>query len=135
MSPRFNYWGPLTPGALEDEGRERVAGAWCQFTLLQVLATVGPVTQGRLGRMLALDSTTLSRTLRPLESKRWIRCDPGEDRRERRLELTGAGKTQLEKAKPAWERAQARLKRRLGGERWESLLHELALLAGAGRDA
>src|ERR1041384_6032325 len=32
-----------------------------QFTLLQALAHVGPITQGRLGRMLALDRSTLHR--------------------------------------------------------------------------
>lgn len=96
---------------------------------------VGPVTQGRFGRLLALDSTTLSRTLRPLETKRWIRCEPGKDRRERRLVLTAAGRSQLDRATPAWERAQQRLSNRVGGERWEALLNELSTLAGAARDA
>ncbi len=40
-----------------------------------------------LGEILALDSTTLSRTLRPLESEGSIRSRPGEDRRERHWEL------------------------------------------------
>jgi len=106
-----------------------------QFGLLQALAHVGPVTQGRLGRLLALDSTTLSRTLRPLEAKRWIRCERGKDRRERRLALTGAGRSQIDRAKPAWERAQRRLKDGLGRERWEALLAELSALAGVARDA
>jgi DNA-binding MarR family transcriptional regulator len=104
-----------------------------QFTLLQILARVGPVTQGGLGRLLALDSTTLSRTLRPLGAKRWIRSEPGKDRRERRLELTGAGRSQLDRTTPAWERAQRRLKDRIGRERFEELLHELATLAGVAR--
>jgi len=106
-----------------------------QFTLLQTLAKAGPITQGRLGRLLALDSTTLSRTLRPLEAKRWIRCEPGKDRRERQLELTGAGRSQLDRATPAWQRAQRRLKDRFGPERWEGLLAELAALATAARAA
>jgi DNA-binding MarR family transcriptional regulator len=106
-----------------------------QFTLLQVLSKIGPVTQGRLGRVLALDSTTLSRTLRPLEAKRWILCDPGSDRRERRLELTPAGRSHLQKAVPAWERAQRRLRARLGGQRWQVLLTELSTLAGVAQDA
>jgi len=101
-----------------------------QFTLLQALAHAGPITQGRLGRLLALDSTTLSRTLRPLEASRWLRSESGADRRERRLELTAAGKSQLERAIPAWQRAQKDLKARLGEKRWESLLTELSMLAG-----
>src|SRR5437867_9399933 len=92
-----------------------------QFTLLQALAHVGPITQGRLGRLLALDSTTLSRTLRPLEAKRWLRSEAGNDRRERLLELTVAGRSQIERTTPAWERAQKALKARLGEERWERL--------------
>jgi DNA-binding MarR family transcriptional regulator len=106
-----------------------------QFGLMHALSRTGPVTQGRLGRLLALDSTTLTRTLRPLETKRWIRCEPGKDRRERQLELTAGGRTQLERATPAWERVQRRLKERLGGDRWEALLAELAAVAGVARDA
>jgi DNA-binding MarR family transcriptional regulator len=106
-----------------------------QFTLLQALAQAGPLTQGRLGHALALDSTTLSRTLRPLEARRWVRCQPGEDRRERLISLTATGQAQLERALPNWERAQSRLRGRLGGERWNDLLTELAKLAGAARDA
>jgi len=106
-----------------------------QFGLLQALAKAGPVTQGRLGSLLALDSTTLSRTLRPLEAKRWIRCEPGKDRRERQLELTGAGRSQLDRATPPWQRAQRRLKERFGSERWEGLLAELAAVAVAAREA
>ncbi len=106
-----------------------------QFSLLNALAKAGPLTQGRLGSLLALDSTTLSRTLRPLEAKRWIRCEPGKDRRERQLELTGAGRSQLDRATPAWQRAQRRLKDRFGPERWEGLLAELEALATAARAA
>jgi DNA-binding MarR family transcriptional regulator len=106
-----------------------------QFGLLQALARVGPVTQGRLGQLLALDSTTLSRTLRPLEARRWIRSERGKDRRERQLELTAAGRAQLERARPDWERAQRRLKQRVGSERWEALLAELSALAGVARSA
>src|SRR5437773_5124559 len=56
-----------------------------QFTLLQVLERTGePMTQGALGDLLALDTTTLSRTLRPLERAKWIRRVEGGDARERR---------------------------------------------------
>ena len=55
-----------------------------QFTLLQFLAQLQkPVTQGALGTQLALDSTTLSRTLKPLVRARWIRTSTGSDGRER----------------------------------------------------
>lgn len=118
------------------EGELRSSGLnSAQLTLLQVLERAGPITQGNLGRLLALDSTTLSRTLRPLEARRWIRCEPGRDRRERRLQLTRAGRSQLERANPAWERAQERLRAGVGAERWEALLSDLSMLAAAARGA
>ena len=77
----------------------------------------------------------LSRTLRPLEARRWVRSERGEDRRERSISLTMPGRAQLERARPAWERAQRRLKSRIGAERWDDLLRELATLAGVAREA
>jgi DNA-binding MarR family transcriptional regulator len=118
---------------LYDDELRRAGLNTAQFTLLKVLASGGDVTQGSLGRMLALDSTTLSRTLRPLEARRWISVEPGEDRRERRIELTAQGRRRLDSATPAWERAQHRLRSRLGPGAWTTLLAELARVAGLAR--
>jgi DNA-binding MarR family transcriptional regulator len=92
-----------------------------QFTLLQALELAGSLTQGRLGELLSLDSTTLSRTLRPLLGKGWVRSLPGEDRRERHFQLTPAGRRQLEHARPGWERAQQRLQNALGARDWPGM--------------
>jgi DNA-binding MarR family transcriptional regulator len=92
-----------------------------QFTLLQVLARRGALTQGALAAFLAADSTTLSRTLKPLTAAGWIRGFPGGDRRERHLELTPAGRRALERATPAWEGVQGRLRKRLGERAWLAL--------------
>lgn len=104
-----------------------------QFTLLQVLARRGAVTQGALGDTLASDSTTLSRTLAPLERARWIRSFPGGDRRERYLELTPAGRRLLERATPAWEEAQQRLREGLGERQWRALQDLATMTVGAVR--
>jgi DNA-binding MarR family transcriptional regulator len=67
-----------------------------QFTLLQFLATADrPLPQGVVGQLLVVDSTTLSRTLRPLETAGWIRRVSGADARERCLELAPAGRRLL----------------------------------------
>lgn len=92
-----------------------------QFTILQVLSQAGEVSQGQLGAMLAMDSTTLTRTLAIMERHGWIAERRGEDRRERRLRLAKAGETQLSRALPAWEKVQARLRRRVGEEAWKDL--------------
>lgn len=98
-----------------------------QFTLLQALQVAGRISQGRLGELLAIDSTTLTRTLRLLAGKGWVRSLPGEDRRERHLQLTPAGRRQFERALPHWERAQQRLKKSLGNPQWKQAE---AMLAG-----
>jgi DNA-binding MarR family transcriptional regulator len=92
-----------------------------QFTLLQALDLASRVTQGQLGELLSIDSTTLSRTLRPLVKNRWIRSLAGEDRRERFLELTPLGAKQLEGALPHWQRAQNSLRTALGESGWKAL--------------
>lgn len=58
-----------------------------QFTILQVLTLAGEVTQRQLGEMLAMDSTTLTRTVQIMGREGWIADRQGEDRRERRLRL------------------------------------------------
>lgn len=104
-----------------------------QFTLLQVLQRQSalPMTQAALGEILALDSTTLTRTLAPLVERRWIRSRPGADRRAREWTITEAGQRAFARAQPRWVRVQDRLRTRLGDERWESLLAELTSVAAA----
>ena len=106
-----------------------------QFTLLYALDEAGPVVQGRLGDALALDATTLSRTVRPLLDARWARARPGADGRERWLEITVSGRRRLRDALPHWERAQARLRTQLGADRWAALFPALAEVADAARSA
>jgi DNA-binding MarR family transcriptional regulator len=93
-----------------------------QFTIMQALSLAGEVTQGRLGEILAMDSTTLTRTLQIMRKEGWIAERRGEDRRERRLRLAKAGETQFKRALPAWEKVQSRLRRQLGEQGWKNLL-------------
>jgi DNA-binding MarR family transcriptional regulator len=46
----------------------------------------------------------------------WIAKRRGEDRREWRMRLSKAGETQFKDALPHWDRAQTRLRRKLGDE-------------------
>jgi DNA-binding MarR family transcriptional regulator len=102
-----------------------------QFTLLQALELLGPSPQGALADLLALDSTTLTRTLGPLQHAGWIRAGAGSDRREVRWTLTPAGRRRLARATPAWARAQVRLRARLGAAPWARLSADLAAVAAA----
>jgi DNA-binding MarR family transcriptional regulator len=93
-----------------------------QFTILQVLSRVGEVSQGQLGQILAMDSTTLTRTLRIMVRQGWIAERHGQDRRERLLRLDKAGRDQIRRALPAWEKVQVQLRHEVGDERWHDLL-------------
>lgn len=103
-----------------------------QFTLLMVLNQTGETTQGQLGKLLALDSTTLTRTLRLVKERGWVRAKPGNDRRQRLLTLTAAGRDQLQRSTPHWKRAQERLRTTLGEATWSQLGELLSEVTQAG---
>lgn len=94
-----------------------------QFTILQFLVLAGEVSQGQLSEMLAIDTTTLTRTLEIMTRERWIAERRGNDRRERWLRLAKAGEARLRRATPAWERVQSRLRRNLGESGWRNPMH------------
>jgi DNA-binding MarR family transcriptional regulator len=92
-----------------------------QFTLLFTLGTKGELRQADLGDALSIDSTTLTRNLALLRRRGWIRSQSGSDRRERHWRLAPAGRSLLDQARPAWSRAQGRLRRALGATHWNEL--------------
>ena len=94
-----------------------------QFTLLQALSLAGEVSQGTLGEILAIDSTTLTRTLAIMERQGWIASRSGDDRRERLLSLSKAGKGEYNRALPHWEKVQQELRAQFGNKRWNELLN------------
>ena len=94
-----------------------------QFTLLQALSLAGEVSQGTLVEILAIDSTTLTRTLAILGRRGWIASRSREDRRERWLSLSEAGRAEFKRALPHWEKVQQELRARLGNKRWNELLN------------
>jgi len=96
-----------------------------QYSLLRRLRRAGEVRQRDLGDLTSLDETTLTRNLRPLIDAGWVAIRPGEDRREKLVRLTDAGAAKLQDARPAWERAQERLRSRLPKGIWSSLLDVL----------
>jgi DNA-binding MarR family transcriptional regulator len=93
-----------------------------QFTVLQVLDLAGEASQGKLGQILAMDSTTLTRTLRIMARHRWIAERRGKDRRERWLRLSPRGQLQLKRAMPLWDLLQADLRGQLGAKTWDELM-------------
>jgi len=78
-----------------------------QFSTLVVLARAGRLSIGRLAAQLGVERTTLTRNLKPLEKKRWIKIGGDADGRVRFVEITEQGRTAARAALPHWRAAQA----------------------------
>ena len=105
-----------------DEAMRPLGVTPTQFTILQALSIAGTIHQGKLGEILAMDTTTLTRTLDIMARHGWVEKLQGSDRRERRLRLTQPGIDQFNRALPVWQKVQARLRRKLGGESWQAFV-------------
>lgn len=79
-----------------------------QFSLMMSLNRPEPPTMGQVSAVLAMDRTTLTANLKPLERRGLVevRIDDT-DRRSRRLQLTRTGRDLLAEALPIWRQAQA----------------------------
>lgn len=87
-----------------------------QFSLLMALNQPVPPNMSRIADLLAMDRTTLTAALKPLERRRLVKVAVDEaDKRGRRLLLTAAGKKVLSEALPLWKRAQAAVERLIQG--------------------
>ncbi len=79
-----------------------------QFSLLMALNRPEPAAMAPVARLLAMDRTTLTAALKPLERLGLVAvgADPS-DRRSRLLSLTGKGKEALASAVPIWRAVHA----------------------------
>src|SRR5579863_3081018 len=83
-----------------------------QFSLLMSLNRPEPPSMGPVACLLAMDRTTLTAALKPLERRRLVKAaqDPS-DGRSRILMLTAKGKSLLARAVPVWERTHGEVER------------------------
>jgi DNA-binding MarR family transcriptional regulator len=103
-----------------------------QFTTLAILEHTGPQSLSELAEQLAMDRTTLTRKLKPLQRDDIITITPHEDdRRIRMISITGTGSKKLKAARIKWREAQAEFERRFGAERAATLRAELRAAAAA----
>jgi DNA-binding MarR family transcriptional regulator len=100
-----------------------------QFTLLARLHAVDRVTITELAEQASLDRTTLTRNLKPLIERGYVRVVAGKDQRERLVTVTERGRQALRAALPLWEQAQTSMTDGLGQEATSALL---SLLRSAG---
>ena len=100
-----------------------------QFSLLMSLNRPEPATMGPVANLLAMDRTTLTAALKPLERRGLAEIVPDPtDRRSRRLLLTEEGRALLARAVPVWEATQAEVAQLLEAADPDSLKGELRAL-------
>jgi len=86
-----------------------------QFSLLMSLNRPDAPTMGSVASLLAMDRTTLTAALKPLQRRRLTKITTGHgDHRARLLELTPKGKKLLARAVPLWTSTHAAVEARLG---------------------
>ena len=97
-----------------DEALRPVGLTSGQFSLLMSLNRPEPPSISSVAALLAMDRTTLTANLKPLQRRGLVETavDPA-DRRGRRLTLTEAGRALLRSAVPIWECAHEEVERRL----------------------
>ena len=89
-----------------------------------------PPSIGSVASLLAMDRTTLTAALKPLQRRGLVTVMvDGNDRRSRRLKLTPAGRALLARAVPVWQRTHAKIERlvpRAGADRLRRDLRALS---------
>ena len=79
-----------------------------QFSLLISLNRLEPPMLGSVANLLAMDRTTLTANLKPLERRRLVKVTVDKkDKRSRRLAITPSGRALLNKAFPLWQQTHA----------------------------
>jgi DNA-binding MarR family transcriptional regulator len=99
-----------------DRSLERAGMTVTQYGVLGHIARFDGIAIGALAEMLIMDPTTLTRNLRPLERRGFVKLKADRrDRRSRCLHLTANGREAFENAVPAWTNAQRRVETAFGG--------------------
>lgn len=101
-----------------------------QFSLLISLNRPEPPSIGSVAALLAMDRTTLTANLKPLQRRGLLKVSVDkEDKRSRRLSLTAAGRALVNKAYPVWQQTHAETERLVTGTSADVLRDALRALS------
>ena len=99
-----------------------------QFSILAAIARMGDANLRQLEVALAIDQTTLTRSLNLLEREGVIERASHPDGRVKAMRLTSRGRRALEVARPLWAQAQDKVLRELGTKAWADAQRRLTHL-------
>jgi len=102
-----------------------------QFSILAAIARRGEANLRQLEAALAIDQTTLTRSLNLLERDRMIERVPHPDGRIKAMRLTRKGGRMLDGARPLWAQAQDKVLGDMGPRAWDDAQRRLARLLHA----
>jgi DNA-binding MarR family transcriptional regulator len=118
--------------ALYDQALQAVGLRATQFSILYKLIRSGTMSIGDLAANMAMDRTTLSANLKPLERDQLLVIAPGEDRRVRCVTVTRTGKALFQRALPLWSTVQAEFEDAYGKKHASDLRRSLDAVLHAG---
>ena len=99
-----------------------------QFAILVGVAKNQPVSIGALANVLVIDGTTLTRSLRLLQTEGFMAISNRGAMRQRFLTITAKGERVLARSLPAWRKAHERFVATVGSKYWLDLRKELERL-------
>ncbi|WP_198533774.1 MarR family winged helix-turn-helix transcriptional regulator [Streptomyces odonnellii] len=85
-----------------------------QVNLLAALGKAGPCPPSKLGEVLQLERSTVSRNVNLLLNRGWIEALSSDAKGIREIALTRAGRAKIESVMPEWREAQRQAARLLG---------------------
>ena len=105
-----------------------------QFSLMMIIARQERPSVSELAELVGADRTTMTRNLDQLEKRGLIRISHGKNMRCKAVELEPKGKAALERSVSYWRKAQDKILKLLGQNRWNRMLTDLAVLTTLGAE-
>ena len=102
-----------------DEALKGIGLKSTQFTLLAIIKGKEPSSITAMADKLAMERTSLIRTLELMASRGLIELAAEGYRRERKVSITEQGEQMLEKALPLWKQMQNSFESRIGQDKWQ----------------
>lgn len=99
-----------------------------QMAILVGIAIADRPTISALARDMAMDPSTLSRNLHPLEREGLIQVKAKPKERRKHLSVTAKGMKRIKQALPLWAKAQAKLAERMKAGQCEGVVADLAAI-------
>ncbi len=106
---------------LYDEALREAGITANQLTLLVAVERAGEIAPGELGERLAMEKSTVSRSVGRMIERGWLAAAPAEGRR-RAIRTTAEGRKMIGRAHGSWRRVQQETRLALGDALSEALL-------------